>query len=99
MIVGRRDEPWRLRDHREAAAALGRWGKGDISFRIVDDRDHLTIRRKPGEEQGEPTMREILGFLGNPGESRTRRRSPRAGKSSALAYGDVEGRATYPHVR
>jgi acetyl esterase/lipase len=99
MIVGERDEPWRLRDHRAAAAALERRGKGDISFHIMDDRDHLTIRRKPGEDQAEPTIAEILAFLRDSGDVSGRQRPPRAGKSSAQAYGDVEGRATYPHVR
>ena len=99
MIIGDDDEPWRLRDHREAAAALARSGKVDISFHIVDDRDHLTIRRKPGEEQAEPTIAEIRAFLEDPGNQAGRKPSSPAGKRSALAPGDVEGRATYPHGR
>jgi acetyl esterase/lipase len=99
MIVGAQDEAWRLRDHREAAAALGRFRKGDISFRIVDDRDHLTIRRKPSEDQAEPTMAEILRFLADRGDFKGAKSARRAGKSSALAFGDVEGRAPQPHVR
>lgn len=99
MIIGDRDEPWRLRDNREAAAALHRAGKGDISFHIVEGRDHQTIRRGPGEEQAEPTMAEILKFLGVPEDGRDRGRARPGGKRSAHAHADAEGRAAQPHVR
>jgi len=99
MIIGDQDEPWRLRDNRDAAAALRQEGKGDISFHIVEGRDHQTIRRRPGEDQAQPTMAEIFKFLGDPEDHHRRERENGAGKSSALAFGDAEGRAAQPHVR
>ncbi len=99
MIIGDRDEPWRLRDNRDAAAALGRARKADISFRILEERDHLTIRRKAGEEQAQPTLAEILAFLGDPRQAAPSGTEAPDGKTSALASGDVEGRAAQPYVR
>ena len=93
MIIGNQDEPWRLQDNRAAAAALRRAGKGDISFRIVEDRDHVTVRRKPGEEQAQPTIAEILAFLGDPDGRDRGSALPPTGKSPAHAPGDVESRA------
>jgi hypothetical protein len=98
MIIGGRDEAWRLRDHKEAAIAL-RARKVDISFRIVPERDHQTIRRAAGEEQAEPTLAEILTFLADRAGSGGAARPDAAGKHSAHAYADVEGRAAYAHIR
>ena len=62
MIIGNRDEPWRLRDHRDAAAALRKAG-ANVTLTIVPGRDHTTIRRAPGEEQAHETIEAIRAFM------------------------------------
>jgi acetyl esterase/lipase len=99
MIIGGRDEPWRLRDHAAAAVAL-RTQKVDISHEILAGRTHTTVRGAPGEEPAEPGMAEILAFLmrpstagGDPGQS------PPVGKAPAEPPRDAEGRTPYAHGR
>jgi len=67
MIVGDQDEPWRLADHREAAAAVRSAGKTDLVLKIVRGRNHATIRRAEGEEQAPETIAAILDFAGTAG--------------------------------
>jgi acetyl esterase/lipase len=63
MIVGDRDEPWRLRDHKAAAEKLRTAGAPDVTLRIVPGRDHTTIRRAPSEQQAPDTIAAIRAFL------------------------------------
>jgi acetyl esterase/lipase len=75
MIIGDRDEAWRLRDHEAAAAAFKkgcaacvaaareREGGTDVTLTIIPGRDHNTIRRKPNEDQAGDTIAAILSFL------------------------------------
>jgi len=62
MVIGDRDEAWRLRDNRDAAAALEKAGAA-VTLTVVPGRDHTTIRRKPGEDQAAETMAAISAFL------------------------------------
>ena len=66
MVIGDRDEPWRLRDNQEAAVALRKAGARDVTLTIVPGRDHTTIRRTQGEDQAGDTIAAILAFLRTP---------------------------------
>jgi acetyl esterase/lipase len=63
IVIGDRDEPWRLKDHKESAAKLKAVGARDVTLTIVPRRDHTSIRRLPTEDQAVDTIAAIRAFL------------------------------------
>jgi acetyl esterase/lipase len=63
MIIGDRDESWRLKDHKESAARLAAASTSTVTLTVIPGRDHTTIRRNANEEQAADTIAAIRAFL------------------------------------